>query len=279
MGPFVIPQLFKNACAELGVEFILHDAATERLAPMKSLGKNDLLYRSATSARSVLAERIMLSAECSNFYTDWTSGFNTRNCSFFLHEKIGLPVIPTVPFIPTLQTGVADAVEKLGGFPIIVKALGGSHGVGVMRADSMQGLASLLDFLRAEKTSVLLRKFIPHSYYARIVVVGNKVVASHLSYTIENEFRTNAGDDKHQKREAITFPADIQEIAVKAVLSLGMETGGVDILFDTQGKPYIAEVNFPNDFSVTQRVAGIDIAKAMIEHLMNKQSFDQQSLS
>ena len=61
-------------------------------------------------------------------------------------------------------------------------------------------------------------------------------------------------------------------MAVKAVKTLGLETGGVDLLFDTDGKPFLTEVNFPHDFSMTQKITGIDIAQAMVKHLMSKTS-------
>ena len=51
---------------------------------------------------------------------------------------------------------------------------------------------------------------------------------------------------------------------------MGIETGGVDLLFDKDDKPFIAEVNFPNNFTTTQSVTGVDIASEMVTHLVNK---------
>lgn len=270
--PLVIPQLFENACAELGVTFLMHDIRTLDLATLPTLGTNDLLYRASTGDKATRAEKIMSNPTCASFYTNWTSVFNSRGCSYFLHEKTDIPVIPSVPFIPESVEGIQKAVEQLGDFPVIVKVLGGSHGVGVIRVDSLPSLISLLDYLRSKKTSILLRKYVPHRYYGRLVVVGDAVVASHITYALHEEFRTNAGEDGAHTREARVFSPEIQNMAIRAVHMLGFETGGVDLLFDENDQPYLAEVNFPNDFSTTQRETGIDIAKTMIEHLMKKTS-------
>lgn len=264
-----MPQLFESACASLGVEFKLHDMAKLDLADIEALGAEDMVYRSVTGSKAARAEKLMMTAECASFYVNWTSVFGSRSCSYFLHEKIGIPVIASVPFIPDTADGIRKAVEQLGDFPIVVKVLGGSHGVGVIRVDSLPSLTSLLDYLRSVNANVLLRKYIEHDYYSRLVVVGNKVVASHITNALTDEFRTNAGDAE-RTREARVFSREIQDIAVRAVHSLGLETGGVDLLFDTSGQPHLAEVNFPNDFTFTQKITGIDIAEEMVKHLMSK---------
>lgn len=268
--PLVIPQLFQTACTALGVDLVVHEEQTLDLAHLPELGPNDMIYRSASGAKAQRVERMMTTPTTASFRKNWTSVFDDRGCSYYLHEKIGIPVIPSVPFIPDTDEGIESAVAQLGNFPLIVKILGGSHGVGVVRIDSMPSLKSLLDYLRAARIRVLLRKYIPHKYYARLVVVGDDVVASHIAFAMEAEFRTNAGDDTHQKREARVFSPEIRAMAVRAVHALGLETGGVDLLFDVNDQPHLAEVNFPNDFSVTQRVTGIDIAEAMVKHLLAK---------
>ncbi len=229
-----------------------------------------MVYRAAVSDSARRIERMITGPNVATFRTNWISLFSGRGCSYYLHEKIGLPVIPSVPFIPETDAGIERAMEELGGFPVIVKILGGSLGVGVIRIDSSPSLKSLLDYLRSKDANVLIRKYIPHKYYGRLVVVGDSVVASHITFNVDGEFRTNAGDGLKNVREAKVFSPEIQAIAVKAVHALGLETGGVDLLFDADGNPHLAEVNFPNDFSVTQKITGIDIAQAMVVHLMGK---------
>jgi RimK family alpha-L-glutamate ligase len=219
---------------------------------------------------SLLIERLFSNDKTTSFYTNWQSVNTGRASSWFTHEKYDLPVVPSFPAIPTTKEEMEYVVDKLGNFPIIAKAVGGSLGVGVMRIDSMKSLQSVLDYFRANNINVILRKYIEHDYYVRAVVVGGDVVASHLAYTMDGEFRTNAGDDSNQKREVAELSEDVKRDVVKAVQVLGLETGGVDLLFDKNGRYFIAEVNFPNNFSVTQEVTGVDIAEEMLKYLLEK---------
>jgi len=214
----------------------------------------------------------MISDSCTTFFTDWKGAYTRRVASYYIHSKHGFPVVPSFSGIPSTEDELQKCVDELGPFPIIVKVMGGSLGVGVMRLDSIKSLRSVLDYLRTTGARVLLRKYIPHDYYVRAIVVGDKVVGAHAAYTMDGEFRTNAGDDKGQKRRAVILPDDIQKMLVEAVNVLGIETGGVDLLYDKDGKAYIAEVNFPNNFTVTQKVTGIEVGEAMLQHLMKKAS-------
>jgi glutathione synthase/RimK-type ligase-like ATP-grasp enzyme len=229
-----------------------------------------MVYRCVYYDKSKVAERLMMSSDTASFRNNWASVVDARGCSYFIHKKVGLPVVPSVPFVPNTSEEIEKVVEQLGGFPMIVKVRGGSHGVGVIRVDSLGGLKSLLDYFRSGQVNILIRKYIPHDHYARLVVVGDRVVASHVAYVMDNEFRTNAGDDTQQRREAVVFSPEVQAIAVRAVQALGLETGGVDLLFDKHGQPFLTEVNFPHDFSITQHFTGINIAEAMVKHLMEK---------
>lgn len=53
-----------------------------------------------------------------------------RGASYFIHEKVGVPVIPTCADLPRSEEEMASCIEKLGGFPMVVKARGGHSGWG-----------------------------------------------------------------------------------------------------------------------------------------------------
>lgn len=266
-----VEKLFESACDKLGVEFVPYNLKTLDPFTLTELGTGDMLYRSKIGSRARLIEKLLISKDCSHFYKNLSTAFNTRGSSHYVNKKVGLPVVPTVPFIPKTEEGILKAVKELGQFPIIIKVVGGSHGVGVMRIDSLQSLKSVLDYLRSTDVDVFLRKYIKNHYQVRVVVVGDSVVASRTTYTIDGEFRTNAVKDyRNQKHETKELSEKIQKICVEAVHSHGTETGGVDLLFDEDDTPYIAEVNFPNDFSYTQDITGVDIASEMVKFLMDK---------
>ncbi len=269
-----IPVFFMNACKRQNVDFVGYDVCALgkdfTFSTLPELRKGDMVYRNAVSREAITIERIMFNENVTSFYTDWQNLNKARIPSWFTHVKLGLPVIPTYPGIPSNQKEMKDVINKLGSFPIVLKVTGGTLGVGVMRIDSMKSLQSVLDYFSLKNETVMLRKYIDHDYYVRAVVVGDEVVANHAAYVVDGEFRTNAGDDTDQKREVKDLSEDVKEIIVRAVKTLGIETGGVDLLFDNNDNPYIAEVNFPNNFKVTQNFTGVDIAGKMLEYLVKK---------
>lgn len=269
-----IASLFENTCKEKGITYVGYDISELGTAftcsDLPTLGKDDIIYRLTTGKQARTIERIMLNEACTSFYTNWQSVNSARIASWFTHIKYDLPVVPSYPGVPSCVEELQNVVEKLGSFPIIIKVTGGSLGVGVMRIDSLKSLQSILDYLAAKEATVMLRKYIPHDFYVRAVVVGGTVVACNSTYVLDGEFRTNVSTDLDQKREVCTLSDDVQKQVVTAVQTLGIETGGVDLLIDKDGKAYIAEVNFPNDFSTAQKVTGVDIAGEMVQYLIEK---------
>ena len=256
-------ELFAQSCEKLGIEFFPINCQTYDYFSLPELGSDDILYRSATGERARVFEKLLINDSCRHFYTHWDHSLRGRGTTYFYHKKQGLPAIPTIPLIPKNREEVEKFSEELGGFPIIVKATGGSKGVGVMRVDSQKSLVSICDFVRGEDTSVILRKYIEHEYYGRLIVLGDQVVASNRTRSLDGDFRTNTSDTPNG--EAYVFTKGLQKMAIEAVSVLGLEFGGVDLLFDAEGGAHIAEVNFPTDFGCCQDITGIDVATMMLE--------------
>lgn len=264
----------KSACEARGVEFIPIESATADVTALPKLGKGDMLYRITTDIKSSNIFAYLLNQDVSTFYRDNANGsvsYTTSGWSNTIAQQInGLPIIPTILDLPGDHELLKKQVEHLGGYPIIIKAQGGSHGVGVMRFDSQESLFSTSDYLRTQNDSTYaLRKYIDFSAQARLIVVGDKVVES-LNYTPPaGDFRSNIGHNPIA--EPRKFPPKIEAAAVKATRVLGLEFAGVDILIDKNGKDfYIAEANFPCNFSRPQTITGTDIAGAMVDHLIYK---------
>jgi RimK family alpha-L-glutamate ligase len=264
----------KDACQQRGIDFIPVEASKLDVSNLPVLGKGDMLFRLTTDLKSSSVFAQLLRPDVTTFYIDNSQGAvsYTSNgwTNTIAHRLNGLPIIPTIIDLPNNHELLAKYVKKLGGYPIIVKAQGGSHGVGVMKFDSQQSLFSVSDYLRASgKETFALRKYIDFSAQARLIVVGEKVVAS-LNYTPpEGDFRSNIGHAPIAKEQK--FSPKIEAVAVAATHAIGYEFSGVDILIDRNGKDFfIAEVNHPCNFSRPQNITGIDIAGAMVDHLKSK---------
>lgn len=260
----------KKSCEERGIEFV-------KLMPSEydytknNIERNSLLYRATPGDASRTLERHIMNDGISSFYFNTFYCFREPASSIYYNHKKKLPIIKTVLDFISNKDLLEKYVEYVGGFPVIIKVLNGSHGVGVIKVDSIESLKSLCDFIEKKEISpVVLRQFIKHKKQGRLIVLGEKVIASHVNYALL-DFRSNVGDNLERVREVMAFPKEIQKIAVEAVKSVGIEFGGVDILFEEEtDEPFIAEVNFPCYFPTTQNLTETDIAGAMVNHLLEK---------
>ena len=84
----------------------------------------------------------------------------------------------------------------------------------------------------------------------------------------DDDVRTYGSDDAADFSD--TPPDHLAAVAIAAVRALRLEFGGVDVLEAPDGRLYVLEANFPCYFGQAQVVAGIDVAGAMVEHLVAK---------
>lgn len=262
-------RLLEEGCRENDVTYVPVDPSQQTeldLTPQKGDG----LYRvsDASHVGMIEMEMALLSQNMVSFYTAPTFGLINQEEFDSIHlPKLGLPTPKTVSHIPKDRAALKHAVEELGGFPIIIKALGGSHGVGVMRVDSYASLFSVSDYLREQNTRMVLKEFINVRSSARLIVLGSEVIDSIEYRANEDDFRSNEGSSPNVAKA--TFSQSIQDTAVQAVHGLGLEFGGVDIMM-SDDQAYIAEVNFPCFFGRCQMLTGTNISGMMIHYLKNK---------
>lgn len=179
----------------------------------------------------------------------------------------GIPVPRTV-----LCFNVADARragQAVGGFPVVVKLLESTHGVGVALAHTPYQLERIADgFLRIQDR-VIVQEFVAESEGRdlRALVVGGEVVAAMERQAGANEFRAN------MHRGATARPYDLnreeEELALKAARLVGTEVAGVDLLPSARG-PLLMEVNASPGLEGIENTTGEDVAGAIVRYAVNK---------
>ena len=270
-------NFLQQACEKRDIEFVMLDATAFNYGQdiAAFVETPALVYRVATTRRAVLLEALLLRDGVATMYDD-PANLYRRMFPWNATERLkraGLPIIPTVLNVSMEQEQyLASYVDILGGFPIVLKGSGGSHGASVLRLDSMESLRSVLGYVTADKSRLFaLRKFIHGATHLRMVVVGDKVVDAIRYFPQPNDFRTNAVQVPKVEAYAQT-PENQQyfDVAVASVRTLGLEFGGVDVLVDEAGEAYIAEVNFPCNFARNQMNTGVDVAGAIVDHLAAK---------
>jgi len=261
---------FSAACAAKNIEYCRIIDSDLSLSEFNSLelAVGDLIYRSSTSRKAIALEHSLTIDQARTVFYDNHKVLTGRGGSYAIMKKAGLPVIPAIPFLPHKKRETIEFAENLGGFPIVVKVMGGMEGVGVMRVDSLESFNSVSDFIRGgNASSVMVMKYIPHKYYARLVVVGEQVVTASRDMAPLGDFRANARGPRDEQGTEFIPSADMAQAAVAAVSAMGIKTAGVDLLI-TNDKFYIAEANFPYNFAETQRRTGFDIAAAIISEML-----------
>ena len=193
------------------------------------------------------------------------SGTAMRNCS----NKVITQILLTKANLATPKTAVITSDEQLefavkaigDKFPVIVKTLFGTHGVGVIRADSMPSLKSIIQQLLKSGTEFMLQEFIEHSESARVYVLGDKVLAAVMRTIPNGDFRSNA----HQGAELkVHEPSDKEkEACVNAAKAVGTNFSAVDyIIADDQ--IIILEVNGSPGFEALQEVIDYNVAEKVV---------------
>jgi len=167
--------------------------------------------------------------------------YNVVNDKMLTHlalEKAGIPT-PETYLTPTV--GAAKALLKEINFPIILKIPGGTHGKGVMFAESEASAAGILDTLEGLKQAVVMQEYIEtDGQDIRALVVGDKVVAAMMRKASGGEKRANihAGGSA----EAVILDAHTKKVAINTARALGADICAVDILESVKG-PLVLEAN------------------------------------
>ena len=186
--------------------------------------------------------------------------------SMQLLAKAGVGIPKTV--FSRNSTDIDDLLEKLGGTPVIIKLARGTHGNGVVLAESKKAAKSVLQafyLTNDDGTNVLLQEFVKESAGTdiRAFVVGGRVVASMKRQSLDDDFRSNL----HKGGEGTTIKLTEEErkMAVKAARAMRLNIAGVDMMRSERG-PLILEVNASPGFGI-EKVTGRDVATPIIEYI------------
>jgi len=259
---------FIEACKARSIEYIQIDPHTFSFTAPFKLKKGDLLYKTSVGRRSTIIQRLLSHQEPVTLHKKLERILMSYD-SFNRYRLNNVRQPKTIDALPQTPDDLKKAAVTLGGFPLIIKVTGGSHGVGVMKVDSLSALNSLADYFKGKKERVIMRQFIPGGRSARLIVLGGKVIDSIEYKAPKGDFRSNVGATPIVKQKK--FSKAIENLAIKAVDAMDYEFGGVDVLIH-KGKGYVAETNFPCFFPRCSMVTGKDIAGAILDYLVKKRS-------
>ncbi|GMN10139.1 30S ribosomal protein S6--L-glutamate ligase [Croceitalea sp. MTPC9] len=174
----------------------------------------------------------------------------------------GIPIPETLFSIN--PNNIGEQIRILGGAPVIIKIQEGTQGMGVILAESKKSAKSIIDTFYKMDTSILLQRYVEEANGEdiRIIVVGNKVVASMKRTSEIDEFRSNV--HRGGNTEAVDITQREKYIALNATKYLGLGVSGVDLMRSKNG-PVLLEVNASPGLKGIEGATGINVAKHIIQ--------------
>ncbi len=173
---------------------------------------------------------------------------NTRNGMLTCDNKMSAYISFERDNIPTPRTalisnekGLLHAHEKLGGkYPVIMKTLTGTQGIGVSVVESEKSMISVAQSLWKFGAALLLQEFLKFDFDIRTIVIDGKILASTKRISAKKDFRSN------RHREATTEPYKLSDkeriVVLQAARSVGAYMVGVDHAI-VNNQLYVLECN------------------------------------
>ena len=199
--------------------------------------------------------------------------FNTPEAVLTEASEEAFSLIPSVVAPLTFAAvGYTDvdflsSIEKQIGYPMVIKECFGSFGWQVYLAKDRE--EALRYTKKLAGTPFLYQKFIAASagVDVRLQVVGTEVVAA-MKRRSKTDFRANLSNGGQM--EAYEASQEECDLAVRAVLALGLDFAGVDLLFasgENKTANMICEVNSNAHFRNIAECTGVNTADKIMQYI------------
>lgn len=178
--------------------------------------------------------------------------------------QAGLPIPKTML---TRFPCKAELVERVVGFPCVLKVITGSHGKGVYLCETakqfedLSELVSSLDF----KNSMIIQEYIQFSEGRdlRVIVIGGRVVGAMQRKSTDGSFKANIS----RGGEGLAHDVDdaMEMLAIQVAKTLDLDIAGVDLLFHEDGYK-ICEANSSPGFKGFEQALNINIPQKIFDY-------------
>jgi ribosomal protein S6--L-glutamate ligase len=180
-----------------------------------------------------------------------------------LLAKAGVGVPKTVFARETAD--LDDVLDQVGGAPVIIKVARGTHGNGVVLAETKKAAKAVMQAFYVEGVSFIVQEFVAESAGTdiRAFVVNGKVVASMQRQSLDDDFRSNL----HQGGNGtpIRLTEEERKTAQRAAKAMGLPICGVDMMRSERG-PLVLEVNSSPGFGI-EKITERNVAEKIIDYV------------
>lgn len=175
-----------------------------------------------------------------------------------------------VPFPRTVlarqPSDVANMVRLVGGPPVILKLLSGTHGKGVMLGKDLDDIQASLETVWALNQTLLIQEYVDHSPSSdiRVLVIGGRVLGAMKRTASLGRFRANVHQGANVESYALT--EELEWLALQASEVMGLDIAGVDLVEAKEGYAVI-EVNSAPGFEGFEKATGCNVAADTLRYV------------
>jgi RimK family alpha-L-glutamate ligase len=184
-----------------------------------------------------------------------------------LLQEAGLPTPETV-----VCEGLGDAMAAVRAMgDVIVKPIFGSMGHGMVRVSDPDVAFRVLRSLQQVRAVFYVQRAVEHGGRdVRVFVVGGIVLGAIERRAPDGEWRTNVS--RAGSARPFDLPPAWAHLALRAAAAVGADYAGVDLLPSHEGAVFVLEVNGIPGWRGLQQATGLDVAGAIVEHLVGRRS-------
>ena len=200
--------------------------------------------------------------------------FNSSVCIETVKDKLYTQQILAASNLPVPKTMFArsplniDLIEKMIGFPTVVKTISGAQGSGVFLCENKGHLEDLMQLINTAKTTTnfIIQEFI-HSSRGRdlrVFVVGGRIIACMERISKDGSFKANFSRGGEVKEYPVN--EEIEWLATESSRILGLDITGVDLLFD--GEHFkVCEANSSPGFKGLEKCCPVSIPDIIFDFI------------
>ena len=167
-----------------------------------------------------------------------------------------------------------DSLEEK--FPVILKTLRGSKGVGVLFIESEKSLDSIVQLLNKqdEDSDILLQQYIKTKWDARVLVLQGKVFAAMKRKVVPGDFRSNVS--RGAEVEELTLTKIETEESLKAAKAVDGQWVAVDFIPSadrTKEPPFVIEVNSSPGTEGIEEATKRNLSKEIVQYFEDRDNW------
>jgi len=193
-----------------------------------------------------------------------TGILRSRNKLFTMQHMVknNIPIPKTLYTKDTLL--LKEQLNLLEGEQCIIKFLEGTHGLGVMLAESKKSAISIIETMHSLNKPILIQEFVKESNGEdiRAYVVGDEVVASMKRSSNGKDFRSNV--HRGGSTSVIDMTLEEKQIAVRTAQCLGLDVAGIDLIRSKNG-PLVIEANSTAGLEGIEKATRVNVAGKIIK--------------